>query len=92
MFWECLRNNSKNYELLVHENFTLPNSSLNSFVLEGALSKLNHKGYRNKGNDHKLKKALDCSTNSPYLHFRRCIENSIENVFTDVRVKRVKNF
>ena len=35
-------------------------------------------------------KALDCYTNSPYKHARKCLENGIEIVDTDVRVLRVK--
>ena len=31
-------------------------------------------------------KALDCLTNSPCQHLRNCIENSVENMSTDVRV------
>ena len=29
---------------------------------------------------------LDCLTNSPCRHFRKCIENSMENMHTDVGV------
>ena len=27
-----------------------------------------------------------CSTSSPYLHLRKCIGNSLENMHTDVKV------
>ena len=32
------------------------------------------------------KEAPDCQTNSPQQHLRKCIENSMENMHTDVRV------
>ena len=32
------------------------------------------------------KEAPDCQTNSPQLHLRKCIENSMENMHTDVWV------
>ena len=37
-----------------------------------------------------IKAALDCWTNSPCQHFRKCIENSMENMHTDARVQRVE--
>ena len=37
-------------------------------------------------NDHQLKEAVDCLTNSPYQHLSKRIENSMENVHTDYRV------
>ena len=40
----------------------------------------------NKGNDHQIKEALDCSTNSPCQHLRKCLQNSMENLHTDIRV------
>ena len=33
--------------------------------------------------------ALDCWKNSPYQHLRKCLKNSMENMHTDVREKRV---
>ena len=33
------------------------------------------------------KEALDCKTNSPCQYNRKCIENSVEKMYTDVRVK-----
>ena len=33
---------------------------------------------------------FDCETNSPCQYWRKCIEKSIENMDTDVRVERVK--
>ena len=30
--------------------------------------------------------ALDCETNSPCQHFRKCKGNSMENIHTDVMV------
>ena len=36
-------------------------------------------------------KALDCWSNSPCQHLRKCIENSLENMHTDVRVWRVNS-
>ena len=30
--------------------------------------------------------ALDCETNSPFQSFWKCMENSMENMHTDVRV------
>ena len=32
--------------------------------------------------------SFDCSRNSPCLYQRKCIENSMENMDTDVRVER----
>ena len=37
-----------------------------------------------------MKEALDCSTNSPFQHLRKCLENVKEDMHTDVRVERVK--
>ena len=34
--------------------------------------------------------ALDFLSNSPCQHLRKCKENSMENIHTDVRVQRVK--
>ena len=34
--------------------------------------------------------ALDCLTNSPHQHHRKCIKNSMENFHTGVRVQRTK--
>ena len=48
--------------------------------------------HKNKWNDQLLWEALDCSANSPSQHFRRCAENSMENVHTDVWVWRVNHF
>ena len=36
------------------------------------------------------KEAPDCSTNSPCQHLRKCIENSRENIQTDVREYSIK--
>ena len=33
------------------------------------------------------KEALDCYTNSPCQHLSKCMENSLENMHTDVRLK-----
>ena len=33
------------------------------------------------------KEALDCYTNSPCQHLRKCMENSMENMLTDIRLK-----
>ena len=48
--------------------------------------------HKNKWNDQLLWEALDCSANSPYQHFRRCAENSMGNVHTDVWMWRVNHF
>ena len=32
---------------------------------------------------------FDWQTNSPFQHLRKCVTNSVENIHTDVRVKRV---
>ena len=32
------------------------------------------------------KEALDCYKNSPYWHLRKCLEKSVENIHTDVKV------
>ena len=42
------------------------------------------------GNYLQLKK-LDCKTNSPCQYHWKCLENSVENMHTDVRVYRVKS-
>ena len=41
-------------------------------------------------NDHQAKEAFDFKTNSPSQHFKKCIENSMENMHTDVRESKVK--
>ena len=33
-----------------------------------------------------MKEALNCHTNSPWQQFRKCIENSMENMYTDVKM------
>ena len=33
----------------------------------------------------------ECQTNSPCQHLRKCIENRMENMHTDVRVQRVRD-
>ena len=33
-----------------------------------------------------MKEDLDCKTNSPCWHFKKCLENSMENMLTDFRV------
>ena len=40
----------------------------------------------NEVNDHQLKKLLILFIYSPHHHLRKCIENSMENIHTDVRV------
>ena len=36
-------------------------------------------------------RGFDCLTNSPCQYHRKCIENSVENMGTDVRVSRVNS-
>ena len=36
------------------------------------------------------REALDYETNSPHQHLRECIGNSMENMHSDLTVKRVK--
>ena len=36
-------------------------------------------------------RGFDCLTNSPCQYQRKCIENSVENMGTDVRVSRVNS-
>ena len=36
------------------------------------------------------KETLDCSTNSAHQHFGKCMENSMENMHTNVSVKGFK--
>ena len=36
-----------------------------------------------------ISEALDHETNSPHQHLRECIGNSMENMYSDVRVKMV---
>ena len=38
----------------------------------------------------RIKEIITCCTNSPYQHLKECIENSMENMHTDLRVERVK--
>ena len=52
---------------------------------------IKHYGHQNWGNDHQVVKALDCQTNSPCQHHEKCIEKSVENMLSDVRVWRVKS-
>ena len=40
---------------------------------------------KKKGSDHQ-RETLDCRTNSPCQHLRKCKENSMENMHIDVRV------
>ena len=47
--------------------------------------KSNIKVTREKGSDHHLRVAIDCSTNSPWEHLREFIENSMENIHAEVR-------
>ena len=37
-------------------------------------------------------RTLDCETNSPFQNLKKCMENSMENMHTDVRVLRVNLF
>lgn len=34
-----------------------------------------------------MQEALDCKTNSPDRYYRKCIENSMEKIHTDIKVK-----
>ena len=46
----------------------------------------------NKGNEHQLKEFLivkQILLVSTLTHLRKCMENSMENIYTDVRVERV---
>ena len=45
--------------------------------------------YKNKGNDHQLKKLLIVNQILLVNPQRKCIENSMENIYTEVRVQRV---
>ena len=36
-----------------------------------------------------IREALDCETNSPHQHLREYLGNSMENMYSDVRVKMV---
>lgn len=40
---------------------------------------------RIQGNDHQLQ-TLDCETTSPYQQATKCMKNSLEDMYTDVRV------
>ena len=48
------------------------------------------KNKENKGNVYQRKETIDCLPNSPCLHLRKCVKNSMENIHTDVRVGRGK--
>ena len=41
--------------------------------------------HENEGNDQQPR-TLDCETNSPFQNLMKCMENSMENMHTDVRV------
>ena len=43
--------------------------------------------HEKKENDHQLKEALDREKNYPCQHLRKCLENSMENIHSDVTVK-----
>ena len=51
-------------------------------ITPGSLIKVKRK----KGNDHQLTNLLNVKTNSPCQHLSESIENSMENMHTDVRV------
>ena len=45
--------------------------------------------HENKEDYHQLKKVIDCYTNSSCQHLSECMENSTENIFTNVKVLMV---
>ena len=45
--------------------------------------------YKNKGNDHQVKKLLIVNQMLFVNPQRKCLENSMENIYTEVRVQRV---
>ena len=45
--------------------------------------------HENKGRLPSAKKVIDCYTNSSCQHLRECLENSMENIFTNVKVLMV---
>ena len=45
--------------------------------------------YKNKGNDHQVKKLLIVNQILLVNSQRKCLENSMENIYTEVRVQRV---
>ena len=47
---------------------------------------IKHISQENERNDHKLKELLIVKHNSPCQHLGKCIENSMENIHTDVGV------
>ena len=48
---------------------------------------IKHSGNENKGNSYQLaREALHYETNSSHQYFWKCIENSMENMHTDVWV------
>ena len=50
-------------------------------------AQLNIKIVRKKGSDQQVHdEVLDCLTNSPDHHHRKCLENSVENIHADIRV------
>ena len=68
------------------------NSPVTSIYFLLTISSLNQtSGYHeNKGNVHQRKETIDCLPNSPYLHLRKCVKNSMEIIHTHIRVGRGK--
>ena len=56
------------------------------FLLTQYHPQITHKSHENKGHHCQLKEALNCLTNSLCQHLGKCIENSKENMHTDVRM------
>ena len=38
------------------------------------------------------KRSFDCSSNSPCQRLKKCMKSSLEIMYTDVRVERVRQF
>ena len=59
--------------------------SVNPLILESGYHLISHCNIT-----HQVIEAFDCQTNSPCQHLKKCIKNSMENMHTDVIVKKVK--
>ena len=51
---------------------------------------ITNESQKNKGNDHQLKRVLIVKKISSWYHPRKCIENSMENINSNVWVERIK--
>ena len=85
LYWTSMEECNKNYPFQPKEWLALQQQ----FLL--TISPLNHSwGSQELRKWSPTKETLDCLTNSHFQHLRKCIENSIESVCTDVREQTAK--